>query len=57
MECATLFTLAETLKIDAGAVLVVSDLIREPPLRIGAAQLREAERQMGELAFRALVRV
>ena len=57
MECATLFTLAESLKIDAGAVLVVSDLLQEPPLRIGASQLRTAERQMGELAFRALAQV
>jgi uridine phosphorylase len=54
MECATLFTLAEALKIDAGAVLVVSDLLQEPPLRIGVAQLRTAEQRMGELAFRAL---
>jgi uridine phosphorylase len=54
MECATLFTLAGLLKLDAGAVLVVSDLLEEPPQRIGAAQLRAAERRMGELAFRAL---
>ena len=57
MECATLFTLAEALKIDAGAVLVVSDLLKEPPLRIGAEELRSAERRMGELAFRALAHV
>ena len=50
-------TLAEALKIDAGAVLVVSDLLEEQPLRIGAEQLRAAERQMGELAFRALAQV
>lgn len=56
MECATLFALAEALKIDAGAVLAVSDLLQEPerPVRIGAEQLRTAERQMGELAMRAL---
>jgi uridine phosphorylase len=57
MECATLFTLAGSLNIDAGAVLVVSDLLKEPPLRIGAEELRTAERQMGELAFRALAKV
>lgn len=54
MECATLFTLATVLGIEAGAVLVVSDLLTEPPLRIGPEQLRAGERRMGELAFRAL---
>src|SRR5437764_1258000 len=56
MECATLFTLTRVLDIHAGAVLVVSDLLKEPPLRIGPVQLRAAERRMGELAFRALAR-
>jgi purine-nucleoside phosphorylase len=54
MECATLFTLAGALNIDAGALLVVSDLLREPPVRISVAQLRTVERLMGELAFRAV---
>ena len=54
MECATLFTLAEILDFDAGAVLVVSDLLEEPPVRIGADGLRAAERRMGELALSAL---
>lgn len=57
MECATLFTLAEALKLDAGAVLVVSDLIEEPRRRIGAEDLRVAERRMGELAVRALASI
>ncbi|MGN6170289.1 MAG: phosphorylase family protein [Solirubrobacteraceae bacterium] len=57
MDCATLFTLAEVLKIDAGAVLVVSDLLEEPPQRIGAEELHAAERRMGELAFRALAQI
>ena len=57
MECATLFTLAQALKLNAGAVLVVSDLLEEPRRRIGADELRVAERRMGELAFRALARV
>lgn len=56
MECATLFTLAGMLDVDAAAVLVVSDLLEEPPLRIGAKQLRAAELRMGELALRALAR-
>jgi uridine phosphorylase len=56
MECATLFTLSRMLDIDAGAVLAVSDLLKEPPVRIGSAELRAAERRMGELAFRALAR-
>jgi len=57
MECATLFTLAQALKLNAGAVLVVSDLLEEPRRRIGADELRVAERRMGELAFRALARI
>ena len=57
MECATLFTLAEALKLDAGAVLVVSDLLDEPRRRIDAEDLRVAERRMGELAFRALASI
>jgi len=54
MECATIFTLAEALKLEAGAVLVVSDLLEEPRRRIGAESLRAAELKMGELAFEAL---
>jgi uridine phosphorylase len=57
MECAALFTLAQALQIDAGAVLAVSDLLEEPPVRIGPDELRAAERRMGELAARALARL
>jgi purine-nucleoside phosphorylase len=57
MECATIFTLADALKFDAGAVLVVSDLLQEPRRRIGAEALHVAERRMGELALRALARI
>ena len=56
MECATLFTLAEVLEIESGALLVVSDLLEEPPVRIDADKLRAAERRMGELAVRVLAR-
>ena len=56
MECATLFTLADVLEIESGALLAVSDLLEEPPVRIGADELRAAERRMGELAVRALAR-
>jgi DeoD family purine-nucleoside phosphorylase len=54
MECAALFALAKTLQIQAGAVLVVSDLLCDPPVRIGAEELHAAERRMGELALLAL---
>jgi uridine phosphorylase len=57
MECATIFTLAKALKLEAGAVLVVSDLLEEPRRRIDAEDLRAAERKMGELAFQALARI
>jgi uridine phosphorylase len=56
MECATLFALGRVLDLDAGAVLVVSNLLGEPPARIGPEQLRAAERRMGELAFSAFAR-
>lgn len=54
MECAALFTLAKRLEIDAGAVLAVSDLLSDPPARIGPEELHAAERRMGELTLRAL---
>lgn len=57
MECATIFTLAEPLKLEVGAVLIVSDLLEEPRQRIDAEALRVAERRMGELAFRALAQI
>lgn len=54
MECAALFALSKTLRIEAAAVLAVSDLVRHPPVRIGPEALHDAERRMGELALRAL---
>lgn len=54
MECATLFALARRLGVTAAAVLVVSDLLGQPRVRIAQEALRAAERCMGELTVRAL---
>jgi purine-nucleoside phosphorylase len=54
MEAATLFALAGARGVQAAALLVVSDLVLPERVRIGADDLRDAERQMGEAALRAL---
>jgi DeoD family purine-nucleoside phosphorylase len=54
METATLFTLASRLGLDAGSLLVVSDVLEPERTRIAPEALREAERRMGEVALRAL---
>lgn len=54
MEVATLFTLASARGFDAGALLVVSDLVLPSRVRIEQDDLRAAERRMGEIAVRAL---
>ena len=54
MEAATLFALAGSRGLDAGALLVVSDLILPSRVRIGQDDLRAAERRMGDAALRAL---
>jgi DeoD family purine-nucleoside phosphorylase len=54
MEAATLFTLARARGFDAAALLVVSDVVLPTRTRIGAEELRTAERRMGEAALRAL---
>jgi purine-nucleoside phosphorylase len=54
MEAATLYALAAGRGLDAGALLVVSDLVVPARLRIGQDELRAAERRMGEAALRAL---
>jgi DeoD family purine-nucleoside phosphorylase len=56
MEVATLFTLAGAREIDAGALLVVSDVVLPSRVRIGPDELKAAERRMGEVAVRALMR-
>jgi DeoD family purine-nucleoside phosphorylase len=54
MECATLFALAQRSGVQAGAVLIVSDLIVPTRARIDVEALRDAEVRAGELAARAL---
>lgn len=54
METATLFTLASRRGFDAGAVLIVSDLMLPDRRRIEVEALLRAERRLGELAVCAL---
>lgn len=54
MESATLFQLAARRNFEAGAALIVSDLLFGQRQRIGAEALRAAEHAVGELALRAL---
>lgn len=54
MESATLFALAARQGLDAGSLLVVSDIVLPSRTRIDPEALRSAEQRMGELAVRAL---
>jgi DeoD family purine-nucleoside phosphorylase len=54
MECATLFTLAGARGVRAGALLIVSDLVRGSRARIDVEELHAAELRAGELGARAL---
>ena len=54
MECATLFAMARRRGIEAGAVLIVSDLLVPRRRRIDPEALRDAEHRLGELAVQAL---
>jgi purine-nucleoside phosphorylase len=54
MEASTLYALAVARKLDAAALLVVSDLVLPDRVRIGQDELRAAERRMGDAALRAL---
>jgi DeoD family purine-nucleoside phosphorylase len=54
MEVATLFALAARWGFQAGAALLVSDLLLPERRRIDAEPLREAEHALGELALQAL---
>ncbi len=54
MEAATLFALARMRELEAGAVLIVSDLVSPIRQRIGPEELRDAEHRLGELAVRTL---
>jgi purine-nucleoside phosphorylase len=54
METATLFALARRRGLQAGSVLIVTDLLYPGRVRIEAEHLEAAEHRMGELAVRAL---
>jgi purine-nucleoside phosphorylase len=54
METATLFALAETRGLQAGCVLIVSDILAPTRSRIEEQELRAAEHRIGELAGAAL---
>lgn len=54
MECATLFALADRRGVQAGALLIVSDLPAPRRARIELDALRDAEVRAGDLAARAL---
>jgi uridine phosphorylase len=55
MEAATLFALAARRQLQAGALLIVTDLVFPARQRIQPERLREAEHRLGELAVAALV--
>jgi DeoD family purine-nucleoside phosphorylase len=54
METATLFALAARRGLQAGSLLIVSDLLLPARRRIALERLREAELRLGEVAVRAL---
>lgn len=57
MEAATLFALAPVRNFQAGALLVVSDLVLPARVRITQDGLRAAELRMGQTALRALAEI
>jgi uridine phosphorylase len=57
METATLFTLAARRGLQAGALLLVSDLLMPERVRIDPDELHNAEERMGAAAADALARV
>ncbi len=56
METAALFALAARRGLEAGSLLIVSDLLLPTRRRIDGELLQAAERRLGELAARALAR-
>jgi DeoD family purine-nucleoside phosphorylase len=54
METAALYALAAKRGFQAACLLIVSDVLFPTRVRIGEAELREAEQRMGEVAVRAL---
>lgn len=55
METATLFALSRRRRLQAGSLLLVSDLLLPSRTRISADALRAGEQRLGELAVRALL--
>jgi DeoD family purine-nucleoside phosphorylase len=54
METATLFAAAAARGLEAGSLLIVTDLLLPTRVRIATEALREAEHRMGEVAIQAL---
>jgi purine-nucleoside phosphorylase len=54
MESSTLFALAARRGLEAGSLLVVTDLLSGERVRIGAEELRAAEHRLGEAALMGL---
>jgi DeoD family purine-nucleoside phosphorylase len=54
METATLYALAARFGVEAGALLLVSDLIHPERVRIGPDQLHDGESRLGAVATQAL---
>jgi uridine phosphorylase len=54
METATVFTLASKLGLEAGALLLVTDIVLPTRQRIEQEALREGELRLGDVAARAL---
>jgi DeoD family purine-nucleoside phosphorylase len=54
MEAAALFAIAARRGFEAGAVLIVSDVVLPERRRIGVEELRAAEHGVGQLALQAL---
>jgi DeoD family purine-nucleoside phosphorylase len=57
MEAATLFALAAARGFEAGALLVVSDVVLPTRVRITQEDLRAAELRMGQTALRTLTEI
>lgn len=54
MESAALLSLAQQRGLQAGSILLVSDLLRSQRVRMAMPELRAGEQRLGELAARAL---
>ena len=55
METATLFVLAERRRVEAGSVLLVTDVLGEKRERIEQDALHEGEIELGRLALAGLI--